>query len=79
MICCDVCSCLCEFALNFFKVCDEWFHGRCVNVSERDGAMIDVYVCPTCTQAGKGTSMDLCNLTVTGSTTHKRHLPYGGQ
>jgi len=25
--------------------CDDWFHGRCVNMNERDGNLIDKYIC----------------------------------
>ena len=32
--------------------CDEWFHGNCVNIRERDGELIDKYICPTCTKPG---------------------------
>ncbi|KAK4934917.1 COMPASS (complex proteins associated with Set1p) component [Elasticomyces elasticus] len=32
--------------------CDEWFHGNCVNIRERDGDLIDKYICPTCTKPG---------------------------
>ena len=27
--------------------CDDWFHGRCVNMNERDGNLVDKYIC-TC-------------------------------
>ena len=30
--------------------CDEWYHGNCVNIRERDGDLIDKYVCPRCTR-----------------------------
>ncbi|KAI9883681.1 MAG: hypothetical protein M1823_004563 [Watsoniomyces obsoletus] len=29
--------------------CNDWFHGACVNVKEKDGPMMDKYVCPNCT------------------------------
>lgn len=36
--------------------CDEWFHGNCVNIRERDGELIDKYICPTCTKPGLQTT-----------------------
>eukprot|EP00049_Salpingoeca_infusionum_P007103 m.115734 g.115734 ORF g.115734 m.115734 type:complete len:651 (+) comp13579_c0_seq2:35-1987(+) len=30
------------------SVCDDWFHGSCVNVSELEGQTIDEYVCDAC-------------------------------
>jgi hypothetical protein len=30
--------------------CDEWYHGKCVNIKERDGELIDKYICPRCTR-----------------------------
>lgn len=27
--------------------CDDWFHGRCVNMDQRDGNLIDKYICET--------------------------------
>lgn len=32
--------------------CEEWFHGNCVNIRERDGELIDKYICPTCMKPG---------------------------
>lgn len=32
--------------------CEEWFHGRCVGIRERDGELIDKYICPTCSKDG---------------------------
>ena len=29
-------------------VCNEWFHGKCVKVSEKKAALINRYVCPIC-------------------------------
>ncbi|KAI9737475.1 MAG: hypothetical protein M1834_009630 [Cirrosporium novae-zelandiae] len=34
--------------------CEDWFHGRCVNIKEEDGDLIDKYICPNCEEAGKG-------------------------
>lgn len=36
--------------------CDEWFHGNCVNIRERDGELIDKYICPTCKRPGLQTT-----------------------
>jgi len=40
MICCDK--------------CEEWFHGRCIQVRQNEGDYIDKYVCPTCKEKGLG-------------------------
>ncbi|KAF2721240.1 hypothetical protein K431DRAFT_285072 [Polychaeton citri CBS 116435] len=34
--------------------CDDWFHGKCVGVEERNKHLIDKYICPSCTEAGIG-------------------------
>ena len=34
--------------------CEDWFHGRCVNIEERDGDLIDKYICPSCEVKGRG-------------------------
>lgn len=31
--------------------CDEWYHGKCVNIREKDGDLIDKYICPRCTRS----------------------------
>ncbi|KEF58586.1 uncharacterized protein A1O9_06512 [Exophiala aquamarina CBS 119918] len=36
--------------------CEEWFHGNCVNIRERDGELIDKYICPTCMKPGLHTT-----------------------
>jgi COMPASS component SPP1 len=36
--------------------CDEWFHGNCVQIKERDGDLIDKYICPRCTKPGLQTT-----------------------
>lgn len=36
--------------------CEEWFHGNCVNIRERDGELIDKYICPTCMRPGLHTT-----------------------
>lgn len=32
--------------------CEEWFHGKCVGIKERDGELIDKYICPNCSKDG---------------------------
>lgn len=34
--------------------CQDWYHGKCVNVLESDGDLIEKYFCPRCTEAGEG-------------------------
>lgn len=34
--------------------CQDWYHGKCVNVKESDGDLIEKYFCPRCTEAGEG-------------------------
>lgn len=41
--------------------CDDWYHGKCVNVEERDKNLIDKFICPACEKLG-----------AMGKTTYKR-------
>ncbi|MCJ1255348.1 hypothetical protein MMC24_003164 [Lignoscripta atroalba] len=34
--------------------CEDWFHGRCVDMNEKDGNLIDKYICPNCKEKGQG-------------------------
>lgn len=34
--------------------CDDWFHGKCVNIEKQDEGLIDKYICPNCTEKGQG-------------------------
>lgn len=37
--------------------CDDWFHGKCVNIDEGDSELIDKYICPSCQERdGKHTT-----------------------
>ncbi|KAI7860635.1 hypothetical protein BDC45DRAFT_492444 [Circinella umbellata] len=37
--------------------CDQWFHGECIGISEKEGEFIDLYFCDDCSKAtGKSTS-----------------------
>ncbi|KAI9280062.1 hypothetical protein BY458DRAFT_501251 [Sporodiniella umbellata] len=37
--------------------CDQWFHGECINVSEKQGEFVDLYFCENCSEiTGKKTS-----------------------
>ena len=42
------------FMIGCDGTCDDWFHGKCVGIEERDKNLIDKYVCPNCTKAGVG-------------------------
>ena len=52
--------CLCRkpdtgtFMIGCDGGCDDWFHGKCVQIAERDKGLIDRYVCPRCTEKGIG-------------------------
>jgi len=30
--------------------CDDWYHGKCVDVQKEDESLIDKYICPICTE-----------------------------
>jgi len=34
--------------------CDDWFHGRCVDIGEKWKALIDKFICPFCYEKGIG-------------------------
>ncbi|ODH53582.1 hypothetical protein GX48_00416 [Paracoccidioides brasiliensis] len=34
--------------------CEDWFHGKCVNINQEDANLIDKYICPAC-EAKNGT------------------------
>ncbi|KAL4866149.1 hypothetical protein BDV12DRAFT_173352 [Aspergillus spectabilis] len=34
--------------------CEDWFHGKCVNIDPRDAELIEKYICPNCKENGKG-------------------------
>ncbi|CAK3883621.1 Set1 complex component spp1 [Lecanosticta acicola] len=42
------------FMIGCDGTCDDWFHGKCVGIEERDKNLIDKYLCPNCTKAGVG-------------------------
>ena len=42
------------FMIGCDGTCDDWFHGKCVGIEERDKNLIDKYVCPSCTKHGVG-------------------------
>lgn len=37
--------------------CDQWFHGDCVGISDKEGEFIDYYYCPDC---AKGKFVAVC-------------------
>ncbi|CAG7981682.1 unnamed protein product [Penicillium salamii] len=44
--------------------CDDWYHGKCVDIDPRDADLIDRYICPNCASVGKGctTWKPMCRL-----------------
>ncbi|KAL2817001.1 hypothetical protein BDW59DRAFT_135169 [Aspergillus cavernicola] len=44
--------------------CEDWFHGKCVNIDPRDADLIEKYICPNCKEKGKGwtTWKPMCRL-----------------
>lgn len=42
------------FMIGCDGTCDDWYHGKCVGIEERDKNLIDKYMCPRCTKAGIG-------------------------
>ncbi|KAL4897176.1 hypothetical protein BDV59DRAFT_169951 [Aspergillus ambiguus] len=44
--------------------CEDWFHGKCVNIDPRDAELIEKYICPNCNAKGKGetTWKPICRL-----------------
>ena len=34
--------------------CEDWFHGKCINIKEEDGVLIDKYICPNCAAKNRG-------------------------
>lgn len=37
--------------------CEDWFHGRCINMTEKESQLIEKYFCPNCKEAGKGETL----------------------
>ncbi|OQO03378.1 hypothetical protein B0A48_11636 [Cryoendolithus antarcticus] len=50
------------FMIGCDGTCDDWFHGKCVGIEERDKNLIDKYMCPNCTSGsvGKTTWKRMC-------------------
>ncbi|KAK4871330.1 hypothetical protein LT330_000567 [Penicillium expansum] len=44
--------------------CDDWYHGKCVNIDPRDADLIERYICPKCISEGKGCTIwkPMCRL-----------------
>ncbi|KAL8759639.1 MAG: hypothetical protein Q9199_000600 [Rusavskia elegans] len=37
--------------------CEDWFHGKCINMTEKEGDLIEKYYCPNCSEEGKGETL----------------------
>nr|POF15210.1 set1 complex component spp1 [Quercus suber] len=52
--------CICKkpdngtFMIGCDGPCEDWFHGKCVNIQEKNKSLIDKFICPNCAEAGKG-------------------------
>lgn len=59
------------------ELCEEWYHGRCINLREEDAYNIDSYACTSCTNAGKGECTLFMNSADvnTGQTTYRPPRP----
>lgn len=42
------------FMIGCDGTCDDWYHGKCVGIEERNKNLIDKYICPDCTKEGIG-------------------------
>lgn len=56
--------------------CQDWFHGRCVDMNEKDGNLIDKYICKDCVSNGVQESLTSyqgpnCQANEVGQTTWK--------
>lgn len=40
------------FMIGCDGTCDDWFHGKCVGIEERNKNLIDKYICPNCEKKG---------------------------
>lgn len=51
--------CLCKrpdtgtFMIGCDGECNDWFHGKCVGIAEKDKGLIDKYICPSCEKQGE--------------------------
>jgi len=43
------------------SVCDEWYHFRCVKLSEEKASELQTYVCPTCTESTGRRTVSECH------------------
>ncbi|KAI9672702.1 MAG: hypothetical protein M1831_000137 [Alyxoria varia] len=56
----DVVYCICRKPDNHTWMigcdggCEDWFHGKCVNINQEDEDLIDKYICPNCEENDKG-------------------------
>ncbi|KAF2858277.1 hypothetical protein K470DRAFT_135601 [Piedraia hortae CBS 480.64] len=49
-----------SFMIGCDGSCDDWFHGSCVGIAERDRHLIDRFICPNC--EGQTTWKRMCRL-----------------
>lgn len=56
----DTLYCICrkpdnhKFMVGCDGGCDDWFHGKCMNIHKGDQALLDKFICPNCQDQGKG-------------------------
>nr|POE88129.1 set1 complex component spp1 [Quercus suber] len=52
--------CICKkpdngtFMIGCDGPCEDWFHGKCVNIQEKNKNLIDKFICPNCMESGEG-------------------------